>query len=88
MEHRKQSFELPQREGDAVHGFLTNEETLKLLDSKLPPDSERRALLNVRVSCLLGFTLLACPDPRGRSTWMFLKVAMIASQARPYLSFN
>lgn len=47
MEFRRECQELPPDKGDAVHKFLVAEETTKLLDSKLPGDSERKALYKV-----------------------------------------
>ncbi|CAN0283432.1 unnamed protein product [Ectocarpus sp. 13 AM-2016] len=47
MKFREECTGLPPEQGDAVHKFLIAQETRKLLDSKLPPDSDERALLNV-----------------------------------------
>eukprot|EP00752_Nemacystus_decipiens_P018315 g16431.t1 len=45
-QYREECIELPKDQGDAVHKFLIDQETRELLDKKLPPQSEQRALLN------------------------------------------
>ena len=67
-EYREECIELPKDQGDAVDKFLIDQETRELLDKKLPPKSEHRALLNVRLflelflwfSPMIGF----CPSIR------------------------
>lgn len=65
MKFREECVELPPEQGDAVHNFLIAQETRKLLDSKLPPDSDERALLNARECCLLVY-LFFCFSEVGR----------------------
>ncbi|CAB1100333.1 unnamed protein product [Ectocarpus sp. CCAP 1310/34] len=45
-QYREECIEFPKDQGDAVHKFLIDQETRELLDKKLPPKSEQRALLN------------------------------------------